>query len=65
MDELHQMADAVRKHDNEGNVEWAHQTEDGLLVRALQIIAEGTDNPSVVARIALSTQSEDNIRWYT
>jgi len=64
MDELERMAAAVRKHDAEHDYEQAHGAEDSLLARALEIIAEGTEDPAAVARIALSTQSDDTVRWF-
>jgi hypothetical protein len=64
MEELERMAEAVRKHDAAHDYEEAHAAEDSLLARALEIIAEGTDNPATVARLGLSTQSDDTVRWF-
>lgn len=64
MDELYRAVEEIRKHDEDGDYERAHGAEDALLRRALEIIAEGTDNPAAVARIGLSTQSDDTVRWY-
>lgn len=64
MDELEKWVGLVRRHDMEGDFEQAHGAEDGLLVRALELIREGAVDPVQAATLALSTQSDDNVRWY-
>ena len=64
MEELNRLVKSVRGHDAEQGREEAHMEEDRLWVRALEIIAAGAPDPAAVARIALSTRSKDNVRWY-
>lgn len=64
MDELEKQAESVRKYDADGDAELAHPAEDHLMVRALELIQEGSVDPVQAARVALSTRSDDNDRWY-
>jgi hypothetical protein len=64
MDELEKLAEVVRRYDSDGNYEAAHPAEDHLLVRALELIRDGAVDPVQAATLALSTQSDDSVRWY-
>lgn len=64
MDALEKLAESVRKYDADGDAEIAHAAEDHLMVQALEMIQEGSVDPVQAARVALSTRSDDNVRWY-
>ena len=64
MDELEKQVEAVRSYDSDGDYEEAHGAEDHLLVRALELIRDGAVDPVQAATLALSTQSDDSVRWY-
>lgn len=62
MNLIQKLAD-FRAKMRDGDFEAAHAIEDEVLLIALQMIAEGHQNPKHIAKLALKTQDYVYPRW--